>query len=977
MGKWDYELNNDFGIMKLEKKEDVYTGAMISFKMGKISMNNMSIQGDSLAADIKINGKVMKMAGIFQKESFSGYVMAKEDTMKLVASRANEVYFPVKKDNIKYTLSDTGLMDYENHLDHARIINSFDDERYKSGERIYYNNCINCHGTPEITGSIPMSKKFWNEPFKAGGDPYSLYQTLTRGYGSMPPQVTLTPREKYDVILFIRENFVRGYNPKAYYKVSPKYLAGLPVGDTLGPAAKPHNPWSDMNYGNFFINTYELVDSANGPKRIHSKGPSPFPDENYLKNNFAYKGIAVRLDAGPGGVSAGKSWMMFDHDVLRVAGGWTGDGFIDWEGILLNDKHETYPRTIGRLHFETPVGPGWANPTTGSFEDFRFKARDGRRFGPLPKEWANFKGIYYNGNSVIISYTVGDANILERPGKEDFNGYTIFTRTLNISPSSKNLKTRIASEKTNVSISGKGGLLKKADGYLVLEIPKDQKANIKLFIAGPEVKGLEGFVQKSAQPEMLDQYTKGGKAHYPETVTTFINPGKDDGPIAIDELMPPFENPWKSRIRLSGIDFMKDGNTAIACTTDGDVWSITGLTSGNNKLVWKRIGSGLFQPLGIKVVDDKIYVTCRDQLVLLNDLNGDGETDFYESFNHDHQVTDHFHEFAMGLQTDKNGNFYYAKSGRHAREALIPQHGTLIRVSKDGSKSEIIASGLRAANGVCINPDGSFFITDQQGYWNPMNRINWIEGKGKFYGNMWSYNPPKDSSRKAMVPPAIWIDMEFDRSPSELVWVNSKNWGPLNGGLLSFSYGYGKVQLVLPEKINNQIQAGIVDLPGVKFLSGVMRGRFNPEDGNLYACGLSAWGTTQMTRDGEFYRLRYTSKPLTVPVKLGVDEDGIEMTFVSALDVNKTTDSNNFEVQTWELLRSSKYGSERYNTQTLKISKISVSTDNKTIKIFLPEIKPVDIMTISYKVTDKEGNTFKGKVQNTIHNLKKSGRWIK
>ncbi len=59
----------------------------------------------------------------------------------------------------------------------------------------------------------------------------------------------------------------------------------------------------------------------------------------------------------------------------------------------------------------------------------------------------------------------------------------------------------------------------------------------------------------------------------------------------------------------------------------------------------------MFQPLGVKIVDGKIYVTCRDQITRLNDLNGDGETDFYENFNNDHQVTEHFHEFAMGLQT--------------------------------------------------------------------------------------------------------------------------------------------------------------------------------------------------------------------------------------------------------------------------------------------------------------------------------------
>src|SRR5690606_14948072 len=146
----------------------------------------------------------------------------------------------------------------------------------------------------------------------------------------------------------------------------------------------------------------------------------------------------------------------------------------------------------------------------------------------------------------------------------------------------------------------------------------------------------------------------------------------------------------------------------------------------SNQLTWRRIASGLFQPLGLKILNGVIHLTCRDQLVILRDLNGDGETDFYECLNNDQQVTEHFHEFAMGLQTDAEGNFYYAKSARHALTAIVPQHGTLLRVSPDGEKTDILANGFRAANGVCLNPDGSFFVTDQEGHWNPKNRINWV-----------------------------------------------------------------------------------------------------------------------------------------------------------------------------------------------------------------------------------------------------------
>ena len=862
------------------------------------------------------------------------------------------------------------IQELEQNIDHAGIIEALDGESLVRGTKIYNNNCINCHGHPDVEGSLPNASKFWEPNWKTKSDPFGMYQTLTQGVGAMPAQLKMTPREKYDVIHYIRNEFIQ-QNELEPFLLTAEYLKGLPKGATRGPVSKPYNPWSDQNYGNFLINTYELVDEKNGIKRFHSPGPSPFPDEDYLKNNFAYKGIAVRLDQGSGGISKGKVWMIFDHDLMRVAGGWSGEGFIDWNGILLNDRHETYPRTIGKLDFKTPVGPGWANPVNGSFEDPRFTARDGRKFGPLPKAWSDYKGIYHFGEDIILSYTVGASDILERLGSETMENQFVFTRTLNIGPSSSILKLRVAPTTSQVKILGSGARLSEENGYVILTVDSSRSTQLKIFIADARISTFDALFKASSGPESLLKYTQGGPAHYPEILTTQIKRGSDDGLFAIDELSPPYENPWNCRMKLSGIDFMSDGNIAAVCTTDGDVFLVTGLTSKGDSLQWKRIGSGLFQPLGLKIRNDKIYVICRDQLVLLHDLNGNDETDYYESFNHDHQVTDHFHEFAMGLQADEHGNFYYAKSGRHAREALVPQHGTLIKVSSDGSKSQIIASGFRAANGVCLNPDGSFLVTDQQGYWNPMNRINWIETgqSNTFYGNMWAYNPPKDSTRKAMNEPMIWVDMEFDRSPSELVWVDSEKWGPLNGSLLSFSYGYGKMQLVLHEEVNGKKQGGVIDIPKMKFYTGVMRGRFHPDDEHLYLCGMEAWSTTQNQRTGDLYRIRYTGKTITFPIKLNAKKTGMTLTFASDLNSESATEISNYEVKKWDLIRSRKYGSERYNIETLDISDIKISADGKTVKLILEDIAPVDVMTIKYNVLDKEGVSLQGTVQNTIHAL--------
>ena len=291
----------------------------------------------------------------------------------------------------------------------------------------------------------------------------------------------------------------------------------------------------------------------------------------------------------------------------------------------------------------------------------------------------------------------------------------------------------------------------------------------------------------------------------------------------------------------------------------------------------------------------------------------------------------------MGLQMDDEGNFYYAKSARHALTALVPHHGTLLRVSKDGNRTDILATGFRAANGVCLNPDGSFIVTDQEGHWNPKNRINWIRDGG-FYGNMFGYHDVTDSSDEAMEQPLCWITNAFDRSPSELLWVESERWGPLNGSLLSFSYGYGQLYVVPHENIGGQMQGGMCAFPLTRLPTGTMRGRFHPTEGQLYSCGMFAWGGNQ-SQPGGFYRIRYTGKPVHLPIRLSARQQGMEISFSGELDRESAANQDNYTVHTWSLKRTANYGSKHYDERDLGITRVEVSSDGKTVLLEIPQIQ--------------------------------------
>ena len=122
------------------------------------------------------------------------------------------------------------LPEYESQIDHAGMLSSLDNDAFKRGEAIYQRLCVNCHGTVTEPGSLPTSLKFASGKFKNGHDPFSMYQTLTRGFGLMVAQRWMVPQQKYDVIHYIREEFLAKSNNGELTTVDDDYLNSLPRG---------------------------------------------------------------------------------------------------------------------------------------------------------------------------------------------------------------------------------------------------------------------------------------------------------------------------------------------------------------------------------------------------------------------------------------------------------------------------------------------------------------------------------------------------------------------------------------------------------------------------------------------------------------------------------------------------------------------------------------------------------------------------
>lgn len=710
--------------------------------------------------------------------------------------------------------------------------------------------------------------------------------------------------------------------------------------------------------------------------------------------NVGNKAVALRFNTPLEGSKNPLSGVAFDTETLRFVAGWTdGAKFLNGKGVIFDGSHGTNPGPGGTQVVGTKPGPGWAKGT--NLADPRTP-----KFGPLPREWAKYNGLYRHEDGTVFSYTVGGTAILDMMNAEVQGKTRIFTRTLNLKPSTAALTMVVADldgatgevkNKLAVLTGPKGVTAAKIiaapegtafevldKSRIVLKIPAtaaDSKVKIALW-GGPaaDLATAGQALAATATPVDLTPLTKGGKAQWPTPLEAAGKRSPDTAAYVLDEIPVPAKNPYNSKIAVGGLDFFPDGKAAIS-TWHGDVWVGSGIDDKLEKVTWKRVASGLFHALGLKIVDGKIYVLGRDGITRLTDLNGDGEADFYEAFNHDVMVTPNFHEFAFELQTDPDGNFYFSKGGPvrpggGGWDTISPHNGCLFKVSSDGSKFEVVARGFRAPNGISIGPKGEMTSGDNEGTWTPKCPLNWIK-PGGFYGvPEMSGKDPKPTVRDN---PLCWMPKDVDNSNGGQVWVSGEKFGPLSGQLLHMSYGTCKLYSVLKEEVGGQMQGGVVPLP-LKFDSGICRARFRADENALYLVGLKGWQTTA-TKDGGFYRVRYTGKPANLPTALNAKAGELKITFSDQLEKKSAADPDNYTIEQWNYRWTAGYGSPHVKTDDPKkegkdeveIESAELSADGKTVTLKIPSLKPVMQMKINIKVKAADGSEVKHVIHNSLN----------
>ncbi len=699
----------------------------------------------------------------------------------------------------------------------------------------------------------------------------------------------------------------------------------------------------------------------------------------------AIKGLSVDL---------GDGWRaLYDTETLRLSSVYNGG--IEWGGTPWTGKHGTF-MTMGNKDalIVTDTISGWADEK-GSFDD----NREIKGHGDMPN--GALTGHYRHGKEIVLEYMINGTEVLETLARK---GDSV-TRTLKFGPRKSDLILLVADEKGAFTVDGEMASAKSADGLGVVatdgvKLSADPAKVGRLLASIPKGDG-ELVTQisfgKTDKPEVAEKpdfakLTSGGPGIWTEILTTEGKVSDDDDKTYVTDLATlPDKNPWDSSLRLGGFDFI-DADSAALSSWNGDVWVVRGLSGDWKQLKWQRIAAGLFETLGVKVVDGEIYVNGRDQITKLIDLNDDGETDYFKVFNRDVYVSASFHEFAFDLQTDKEGNFYFAKAapvraGGRGFDKILPHHGIVAKISPDGKKFDVVATGLRAPGGVGIGPNGEITTGENEGTWQPCCKINFVTAKNapRFFG---TEDSRQFLSSEPYTEPLVYLPMDVDNSGGSQVWVpDFAKFGVKTGELLHLSYGQSSIYRVLPVLQDDKLQGGVVKLP-ISLQSSAMRARFHP-DGSMYVLGFRGWQTNAAT-ECAFQRVRYNPEvPLVLPEKLEYTDKGVKLSFPTELDSELAEDVTSYSAQRWDYVRGPQYGSGEFSVDSpdkeamekalkgeskghrkrdnVKVESAKLSEDGKSVELILEGMKPSMSLKVSYDLEDTEGEILKSEVHATVY----------
>ena len=423
-------------------------------------------------------------------------------------------------------------------------------------------------------------------------------------------------------------------------------------------------------------------------------------------------------------------------------------------------------------------------------------------------------------------------------------------------------------------------------------------------------------------------------------------------------------------LEVGGMDFLPDGRLALS-TRRGQVWIVHDpLADDPAQVRFELFAEGLWEGLGLSVVDGDIYVVQRGELSRLRDGDGDGRCDFIDTISDDWGLSGNYHEFAYGLPVDDQGNFYvslnvafFSPKWWHGK-STVPYRGWVMKIAPDGTTSPF-AYGFRSPCGLDRNRAGDLFATDNQGDWMAVSPVFHVR-EGGFYGHpaslAWtpeyraSQTEPSDTVPPAAAaqrePAAVWLPYKWSRSPGNLVEDDSGGaFGPFEGQMFLAELTNGMVVRLMLEKVRGAYQGAAI--PFRQRIGSACRVRFAP-DGTLMV-GMTNRGWGGFPPASGLARVRWRGETPMEIEGVHLIDDGFEVTFTQPVAAGLEIGRDSVLMTQYDYDYWWEYGSPVRELEELELSAAELSADRRTLTVRSPGLRPARMASIELFGVEAEG----------------------
>lgn len=453
--------------------------------------------------------------------------------------------------------------------------------------------------------------------------------------------------------------------------------------------------------------------------------------------------------------------------------------------------------------------------------------------------------------------------------------------------------------------------------------------------------------------------------------------------------------------RIGAMDFLPGGalvysefipvnNGILRERTNGTIWRLDGVDGGRGRAAKLpvNIAEGFHDPSGIVCIGNDIWVSHRPGLVRLRDADGDGDYETRNAF--PVWVGSNYHHFSFGLQhhEDESGSWIYGTLSTSiyfqttyeadpVESEVIgmngpnpPHRGSCYRFNIDTQEVQWLGGGLRTPNGVHVDLQGRVLVADNQGAWQPANRLNHIKYEinddgsinGRFFGHYNGLQRSKifpeggvraDFMEGGEYPPAVWLPQnEVSNSPTTPLEILD---GPFAGQYWLGELTAGGIRRVFLEEVNGELQ-GAVFRHSQGLESGVNR-LIRGEDGCLYMGGTGADGNWNW-RGTQFglQRLRPTGETAFEYHAVRAMPDGFLVRFTESVSKKWLATPDNYEIRSWRYFATPDYGGPKLDERTHRVTSAMPGRSGDAVRLSIDGFDPGRVYHIRCNPTSRAGH---------------------